>query len=63
MSRDEIIKLIERPPANATEAGVMEELCFRLQVEKGIKDLDEGRVLTHAELKSRISDRRRSAGR
>ena len=57
MSRDEIIKLIERLPANATEADVMEELYFRLQVEKGMKDADEGRVLTHAELRNRISGR------
>jgi predicted transcriptional regulator len=63
MSRDEIIKLIEKLPANATEADVMEELYFRLQVEKGQKDAAEGRVITHAELKNRIAEWRRSAGR
>jgi len=62
MSRDEIIKLIEKLPANATEADVMEELYFRLQVEKGIKDAAEGRVLSHADLKKRIAEWRRSAG-
>ena len=63
MSRDEIIKLIERLPVNATEADVMEELYFRLQVEKGAKDAAEGRVISHAELKNRIAAWRRSAGR
>ena len=62
MSRDEILKLIERMPANATEADVMEELYFRLQVEKGMKDVAEGRVITHAELKNRIAEWRRSTG-
>jgi predicted transcriptional regulator len=63
MSRDEIIKLIERLPGNATEADVMEDLYFRLQVEKGMKDATEGRVLSHAQLKDRIAQWRRSAGR
>jgi predicted transcriptional regulator len=63
MSRDEIIKLIEKLPASATEADVMEELYFRLQVEKGLKDASEGRVISHTELKNRIAGWRRSAGR
>jgi hypothetical protein len=63
MSRDEIIKLIERLPENATEADVMEELYFRLQVGKGLKDSNEGRVISHAELKDRITQWRKSAGR
>jgi predicted transcriptional regulator len=63
MSKDEIIKLIERLPENATEADVMEELYFRLQVDKGLKDAKEGRVISHAELKDRIAQWRKSAGR
>lgn len=63
MSRDEIIKRIEKLPANATEADVLEELYFRVQVEKGMKDAAEGRVISHAELKTRIAEWRRSAGR
>jgi hypothetical protein len=41
---------------------VMEELYFRVQVEKGIKDA-EGRVLSHAELKNRNAQWRRFAER
>ena len=63
MGKDEIIKLIERLPESATEADVMEELYFRLQVEKGLKDLAEGKVISHAQLKDRIAQWRRSAGR
>lgn len=63
MSKDEIIKLIERLPENATEADVMEELYFRLQVDKGLKDAKEGRVIGHGELKDRIALWRKSAGR
>jgi hypothetical protein len=63
MTRDEIIKLIKRLPSNATEADAMEVLYFRVQVERGIKDAAEGRVLTRAELKNRLAKWRRSAGR
>jgi predicted transcriptional regulator len=42
---------------------VMEELYFRLQVDKGAKDAAEGRVISHTELKNRIAEWRRSAGR
>lgn len=63
MGKNEIIKLIERLPDNATEADVMEELYFRLQVDKGLNDAKEGRVITHAELKDRIAEWRKSAGR
>ncbi len=63
MGKDEIIKLIERLPENATEADVMEELYFRLQVDKGLKDAKEGRVISHGELKDRIAQWRKSAGR
>jgi predicted transcriptional regulator len=41
----------------------MEELFFKQQVEKGLQDVAEGRVLTQAELKERIARWRKSAGR
>ncbi|HZE98823.1 MAG TPA: hypothetical protein VE981_17565 [Planctomycetota bacterium] len=63
MSKDEIIKLIERLPENATETDVMEELYFRIQVEKGMKDAAEGRVISHSQIKDRIAEWRKSAGR
>jgi predicted transcriptional regulator len=63
MSKDEILRLIERMPESATETDVMEELYFRLQIEKGMKDVTEGRVMTHAELRNRVAQWRRSAGR
>lgn len=63
MGKKEILKLIEGLPDNATEADVMEELYFRVQVEKGLKDAAEGRVIGQAELKDRIAQWRKSAGR
>ena len=62
MGKKEILDLIQRFPDNMTEAEVLEELHFRLQVERGLKDAAEGRVITHDEFKSRIAGRRNSAG-
>ena len=36
---------------------------FKQQVEKGLEDVAEGRVLTHQELKEKIARWRKSAGR
>jgi len=63
MNRDEIIRMIERLPAGAIEMDVLEALYFRVQVETGVKDAAEGRVLSHAELKHRMALWRRSEGR
>jgi predicted transcriptional regulator len=41
----------------------MEELFFKQQVEKGLHDVTEGRVLIHEELKERIARWRKFAGR
>jgi predicted transcriptional regulator len=41
----------------------MEELFFKQQVEKGLEDVAQGRILTHQELKERIARWRKSAGR
>lgn len=61
---------MRRPPPpegagrhNVSEAGVMEQLYFRLQVERGLKDVQEARVISHAKLRNRIAQWRKSAGR
>lgn len=63
MSKAEILKLIEGLPDDVTTSDVLEELYFRLQVERGLEDEAHGRVLTHGEMKDRIAQWRKSAGR
>lgn len=62
MNKKQILERIQGLPENASTADIMEELFFREQVEKGLQDIQEGRVLTHEELKARIAKWRRSAG-
>ncbi len=50
--KDEILELIRRLPDDVTTADVMEELYFKEQVEKGLRDVAEGRVITHERAQS-----------
>ena len=65
MSREksEVIELIRKLSDNVTTADIMEELYFKQQVDKGLQDAAEGRVISHEELKKRIAKWRKSTGR
>jgi hypothetical protein len=63
MGKKDILALIRKMPANVSAMEVIDELYFRLQVEKGLKDVAAGRVLSDSRLKARIARWRRSAGR
>ncbi len=61
--KTEALELIRKLPDNVTTDAIMEELYFKQQVDKGLQDVAEGRVLTHQELKERLTRWRKSAGR
>jgi predicted transcriptional regulator len=61
--KTEALELIKKLPEDVTTDAIMEELYFKRQVDKGLQDVSEGRVLTHQELKERIAGWRKSAGR
>ncbi|MBI2526331.1 MAG: hypothetical protein HYV93_10140 [Candidatus Rokubacteria bacterium] len=61
--KHEVLELIRRLPDDVTTADIMEELYFKQQVDKGLQDVAEGRVLTQQELKERLARWRISAGR
>lgn len=61
--KKQAIELIRRLPDNATTEDIMEELYFKQQVDKGLQDVAEGRVLSHEELKKKITKWRKSGGR
>jgi len=62
-AKAEALKLINQLPDDVTTGGIMEELFFKQQIEKGLEAVAEGRVLTHQELRERIARWRKSAGR
>jgi predicted transcriptional regulator len=62
-AKTEALELTKKLPDDVTTGAIMEELFFKQQVEKGLQDVAEGRVLTQEELKERMSRWRKSAGR
>jgi len=61
--KKEALDLIQKLPDDVTTDAIMEELYFKRQVDKGLRDVAEGRVLTHQELKERMARWRKSTGR
>lgn len=61
--KTEALELIRKLPDEVTTDAIMEELYFKRQVDKGLQDVAEGRVLSHQELKERLAQWRKSAGR
>ena len=58
----EAIELISRLPEDETLDDIMEALYFKQQVDRGLRDVVEDRVLSHDELRQRIVEWRKSAG-
>jgi predicted transcriptional regulator len=52
--RDEVIKMISKLPDNVSIDEIMEELYFKLQVNRGLQELDEGRGIPHEEVEKRM---------
>jgi hypothetical protein len=57
------IELIERLPDDVDTEDIIEELYFKIQVDRGLQDVREGRTVSHAQLKERIAAWRKSDGR
>jgi predicted transcriptional regulator len=53
--KEQVIRMIKSLPDEATIDDIMAELYFRLQVDAGLKELDEGKGIPHEEIEKRIS--------
>ena len=51
----EVLQLIKQMPDDATLDDILAELYFKLQVDAGLKELDEGQGIPHQEVKDRIA--------
>jgi predicted transcriptional regulator len=57
------LRLIESMPADASLEEIMYELYFRQRVDRGLRELREGRTVSHAEVRRGVSKWLESAGR
>ncbi len=53
--KQQIIDLIEKMPDTLTIDDVIEELCFKMQVDEGMEQLDNGQTLEHDQVKLKLS--------
>ena len=53
--REQVIQVLDALPDDATLDDVMTRLHFRMRVEQGLKDLDEGRWTTQEEVEKRMA--------
>ena len=62
-AKEEAIRIIQKLPDNSTIDEIMAELYFKQQIEQGLRDVEEGRVYSHEQVKNMVLEWRRSSGR
>ena len=55
--REEALKLIDKLPVEASWDDLMYEIYVRKKIDQGVKAVEEGRVLSHEEVKQRFLKR------
>jgi len=53
--KHEVIKMVNNLPDEAGYDEIMAEIYFRQKVDRSLKQIEEGRVISHEEAKKRIS--------
>ena len=52
--KEQVIDLVRNLPDEVTVDDIMRELYFKIQVDKGLKELDEGKGIPHEEVKRQM---------
>ena len=55
--KEEVIKIIKKMPDKVDYDQIMAEIYFRQKVDKSLRQIEEGNVISHEEAKKRISKR------
>jgi len=53
--KEQVIQMIESLPEDVTIDEIMAGLYFKLQVDAGLGELNEGQAISHEEVKERMS--------
>lgn len=54
-AKQEVIQMIQSLPEKVTVDDILAELYFKLQVDAGLKELDEGKSIPHEDVEKRLS--------
>lgn len=60
--KEETIRIIENMPDDCSYSDIMAEIYFKKKVEQGLKEIDEGKTITHSELKLQMNKWKESIG-
>ncbi len=53
--KQEVIQLVRSLPDTATMDDIMAELSFKMLVDAGLKELDEGKGIAHEDVEKRVA--------
>lgn len=53
--KEQVLQLVQSLPEDITLDDVMAELYFKMQVDAGLKELDEGKGVPHEEVEKRMA--------
>ena len=53
--KEQVVQMIKSMPGDVTVDDIMAELYFRLQVDAGFKELDEGKGIPHSQVRERMA--------
>jgi predicted transcriptional regulator len=62
-TKQAVLKMIERMPEQSSVEDIMYELYFRQRVDRGLKELAAGKIISHDQVKRSIAKWRKSVGR
>ncbi|MHB8232627.1 MAG: hypothetical protein ACYDDB_06980 [bacterium] len=57
MVKKEVIKLIQSLPDDININDIMDELYFKLQVDSGLKELEEGKWISHEDVEQKLKEK------
>ena len=53
--KQQVMQMLESLPDESTMDDIMAELYFKMQIDAGLKELDEGKGIPHEEVKQHLS--------
>lgn len=61
-TKKKAIEIIQKLPDECTLTDIMAELYFRYKVDQGLQDVDKGRIISHEEVRKRMTKWAKSIG-
>lgn len=62
-TKQAVLKIIEQMPDDASLEDIIYEVYFRKRVDRGLREFDKGKTVSHEEVKRSLAKWLRSAGR